>query len=303
MKVQKTKVPLLIIFSSLLVLCSINFSFSQDKNSALAYFKNINKDIYVFDYEGANLTILSGNDGLLIVDAGEMDKIKYNYSLIKNEFRTNVKYVINTHYHYDVVGGNKKFSDNGAIIIAHENTRKRMMEKWVPPKIQSAYFPEIVEPYSPDFLPDICFANSMELFLNNEIINLKYLPGGHSNTDIIVHFEKSNIIHVGDLYMPTGFPPFEGPIEEYLSQIDEIIELSNDSTIIVPGHGSISGKSELIKFRDVLSIGAKRIIALKQEGKTIDEVIKIAPLEGLLPFKSEIPESVFIFCVFQVHDK
>jgi len=256
----------------------------------------IAEGIYLHSSKDANITIVQGEEGLLIIDTGYPDRASYTDSLIRSTFKKNVKYIINTHLHFDHVGGNFQFSDSTTTIIAHENTRERMMEEWSVPKMHTVEFP-VIPPYPDEFLPDICFSESMQVHINGDILNLVKMPNGHSNSDIVVQFQEANIIVTGDLFISIGFYPFECTIAEYLLEIDQLISMCNDATIIIPGHGPVSDLKGLQLYRKALQIGADRINTLKSEGKTLEEVIASQPLNGLME-KSTMPEEVFIYCCY-----
>jgi len=132
-------------------------------------------------------------------------------------FTNHVKYVVNTHYHFDHVGGNALLSNGGAFIVAHKNTRMGMMKEWkVPeiPEIPDLRFP-VIPPFSEEYLPDLCFNDSINIHINDELIRCIHIPGGHSDGDIVVEFKGANVIHTGDLFLKNIFPPFEGTTERH----------------------------------------------------------------------------------------
>jgi cyclase len=262
-------------------------------NESVSVFKQVKEGIY----SGANVTISYGNDGLLIIDTGSLRAAAYTDSVVRATFKGPVKYIINTHMHFDHVGGNNLLSADGAVIISHENTRRRMLEEWIPPEIPGVKYPKL-SPYNDEYLPKVCFSDSIKIYFNDEIIKIIHIPEGHSDGDAIVIFQNANAIQTGDLYLSNGFPPLEGTIEGYLAAVDEIIKMCDENTIVIPGHGPLSDREGLIGYRNMLSIGADRIHKLKSQGMTLEEVISAAPLKGLLDRKSMVPESVFIYCVY-----
>jgi glyoxylase-like metal-dependent hydrolase (beta-lactamase superfamily II) len=170
-----------------------------------------------------------------------------------------------------------------------------MMQEWKAPEIPDTSFP-VIPPFSKEFLPEICFNDSIEIYFNNEVIKFIHYPGGHSDGDAIVFFTESNVIHMGDLFLTEAFPPVSD-IEIYVKVLDQVIETCDENTIVIPGHGNISDKQGLISYKEMISEAAKRVLSLKSEGKTFEEILVLNPLVDLIE-KSWIPESLFIYCIY-----
>jgi cyclase len=283
-----------------LILSCINSLYSQEKDIPENVAFKITDGVYVHERWGANMTISSGKDGLLIIDTGYPGSAVYSDSIIREGFQKPVKYVVNTHMHFDHVGGNNRFSEEGAIIVAHENTRKRLLKGWNPPEIPEA--PELkyptIPPYPEEYLPDLCFYDSVHIHINDQHIDCIHIPDGHSDCDVVVVFRNKNIIHTGDLFLSNSFPPIEGTTQGYLAAVEHIIGMCDENTIVIPGHGPISNKDGLSKYHEMLSVAANRINTLKSEGKNLQEIIDSNPLEGLLQGESYAPEKLFIYCVY-----
>jgi cyclase len=250
--------------------------------------------IYIHHTDGFYITIFSGKEGLLIIDTGFKGALPD--SLILSEFKKPVKYIINSHYHFDHVGGNKKFAQDGTIIIGQINTRKEMQKVWQKPAILN--FP-ILQPYEEESLPDICFSDSLEIYFNNEIIKLFHVPDAHTNNDIIVFFQKANAIHTGDLFLTlNGFPPFEGSFEGLINAMDFLIRKCDEKTIVIPGHGSVSNREGIIQYKEVLITASNRINKLKGEEKSYEDIVKENPLRGLLSGEKLLNDDMFIYSVY-----
>jgi len=256
--------------------------------------------LYVHERWGANITINSDKDGLLIIDTGYPGSAEYSDSTIRAGFHKPVKYVINTHYHYDHVGGNALLSNGGAIIVAHKNTRMRMMKEWkVPeiPEIPDLRVP-VIPPFSEEYLPDLCFNDSIDIHINDELVRCIHIPGGHSDCDVVVQFKDANVIHTGDLFFKNSFPPIEGTIDRYLAAVERIIGMCDENTIVIPGHGPISDRKGLKEYYEILSTASNRINSLKSEGKSLKEVIDSNPLVGAQLGESYAFKEIFIYCVY-----
>lgn len=134
------------------------------------------------------------------------------------------------------------------------------------------------------------------MIFNNEVIKFIHVPGGHSDGDAIVFFTKSNVIHMGDLFLTGAFPPVTD-IKIYINVLEHIIETCDEKTIIIPGHGNVSDKNGLISYKELISTAAKRVLSLKSEGRSFEEILAAKPITDLLE-NSWIPESLFIYCIY-----
>jgi len=296
MKTIKYSLSVKILFFTLILSVSIpELINAQDNEIKPPVAIKVKDGIYIHKSANANITISSGEGGLLIIDTGVTSRATKSDSLIRAGFKKPIKYILNTHSHFDHVQGNNEFAKEGAIIISSVKTREGMMREWNVTGIPDVNFP-IIPPFSNEFLPEICFNDSIEMYFNNEVIKFIHFPGGHSDGDAIVLFTKSNVIHMGDLFLTEAFPPVSD-IEIYTNVLEHVIQTCDENTIVIPGHGNISDKQGLISYKKMISEAAKRVLTLKSEGKTFEEVLALNPLVDLIE-KSWIPESLFIYCIY-----
>ena len=184
--------------------------------------------------------------------------------------------MINTHWHFDHTGGNENFGKDGAIIVSHNNVRKRMSKEG----FIKAFNKTI--PAAPKVaLPIITFNDEINFYFNNEEIEVLHQKNAHTDGDSIIFFKSSNVVHTGDIYF-NGFYPFidsssQGSMNGIITSVNYILSRINDETKIIPGHGKLSNKKELISYRDTLIILRDRMQALIKEGKSIDEIIAMKP--------------------------
>jgi glyoxylase-like metal-dependent hydrolase (beta-lactamase superfamily II) len=189
-----------------------------------------------------------------------------------------VKHLINTHWHFDHTDGNEWLHSEGAEIIAHENTRKRLsvdtrVEMW-----------DFNFPASPaGALPTQVFSNEHELHLNGTTLKLKYYPPAHTDSDISVEFTDADILHVADTWW-NGYYPFidystGGSIDGSILAAEANVKRVTNKTIIIPGHGPVGDRKQMIEFRDMLVTIREKVAALKKQGRSLDEVIAAKPTE------------------------
>ena len=296
MKTLKDTQLIKVLYFTLILSLSIpEFIYAQDSEISPPVASKVKDGIYMHKSGNANITISSGEDGLLIVDTGLTNRAVKSDSLIRAGFKKPIKFILNTHYHFDHVQGNNVFAKEGAVIISSVKTREGMMKEWKVTGIPDVSFP-VIPPFTKEFLPEVCFNDSIEIYFNNEVIKFIHFPGGHSIGDAIVFFTESNVIHMGDLFLTEAFPPVSD-IKIYVNVLEHVIKICDENTIVIPGHGNISDRQGLISYKEMISEAAKRILSLKSEGKTFEEVLALNPLDGLIE-KTWIPESLFIYCIY-----
>lgn len=300
-----TKRYLGIIAFVLLFLCQSGFTQElQISQTTQPQAVKIADGLYVLEESGCNITVLIGPDGILVIDTGYNRQAENNRARIAAISKDPIRFVLNTHYHYDHVGGNGMFAKEGAIIIAHENARMHMTNEWKIPEILDMKWPTI-PPYPEDYLATLIFKNHMTIHFNGDIVQTKHIPGGHSDSDAIVIFPKSNVIHTGDLYLSHSFPIIDifhgGSVSGYITAIDKIIGLCDEETKIIPGHGPISNLEDMRAYRGMLITARDRISKLMKDGKTLEEVVAADPTAGLFKDGQEswLPPKIFVYCVYQ----
>lgn len=240
----------------------------------------IKNGIYMLMGKGGNIGLCVGEDGVFMIDdqfAPLTTKIKKAISKISKK---PIKFVINTHWHYDHTGGNENLGKDSVIIVSHDKVRQRMSKdgfiKAFNAKIPAA---------SKIALPVITFNDAISFYLNNEDIEIIHQENAHTDGDSVVFFKTSNVIHTGDIYF-NGFYPFidessAGSIDGIIKAVNYILTKVDDNTKIIPGHGELSNKKELINYRDTLIILRDRMRKLIKEGKTLEEVLALKPNSDL----------------------
>lgn len=232
------------------------------------------------DGVAGNIGVYENPDGLVLVDDQWVELMPKVKNLLASFSDKEVKYVINTHFHYDHTDGNKVLGKEGAIIISHDNIRKRLAEK------QVLSLSNLVQnPYPSYALPFITFSESLTLHEPNEKIKIMHVKNAHTDGDSFIKFIESNVIHTGDLFVRYGFPYIDdnngGNIYGMIEATDIILGHTNDSTKIIPGHGPISNRTDLISYRNMLQNVVTRIQDGIQNNLTIQQIEKQKPLEHL----------------------
>ncbi|MBL8522045.1 MAG: MBL fold metallo-hydrolase [Betaproteobacteria bacterium] len=231
---------------------------------------------YVLFGAGGNIGVSVGEDALFIIDDQFAPLTPKILDALKALTDKPVKFVLNTHFHSDHTGGNENLGKGGAIIVAHDNVRKRLSSEQLIAFL-NAKSPALSKPG----LPVITFAADTTFHINGDEINAFHMPNAHTDGDAIIHFRKSNVIHMGDTFF-NGFYPFidtssGGHPDGVIAVADRVIALSDDNTRIIPGHGPVCDKKDLKVYRDMLATIWGRVQKLAKEGKSLDDIIAAKP--------------------------
>ncbi len=229
---------------------------------------------------GGNIGLSVGADGAFLIDdqyAPLTDKIK---AAVSAQTDQPIRFVVNTHWHGDHTGGNEHMGEAGAIIVAHENVRKRMStEQFL--KAFNMRRP----PSPPGALPVVTFTDAVTFHWNGDDIRVFHVAPAHTDGDAVIHFQKANVIHAGDTFFNGMYPFIDtstgGSLDGMIAAADRILALADDATKIIPGHGPLANKADLIAYRDMLDTVRARIREMIQAGKTRDEVVAAKPTADL----------------------
>ena len=244
---------------------------AQDFSQVEIKTHRITDSIYMLEGAGGNIGVFVGEDGIFMIDdqfAPLTEKIKAAVA----EIRTGpVRFIINTHWHFDHTGGNENFGKAGSIIVAHENVRKLLSEDQM---IEA--FNREVKALSPEGLPVITFTRDIDFHLNEERIHVFHVANAHTNGDAIIHITKGNVVHMGDVFFNGMYPFIDvqhgGNIEGLIKACDRVLGMVDESTRIIPGHGPICGKADLQIYRDMLAAIRDNVKTMLAQGLSLDEV-------------------------------
>ncbi|WP_429132735.1 MBL fold metallo-hydrolase [Ensifer sp. 4252] len=233
--------------------------------------------VSILEGSGGNIAVLTGADGKVLIDGGITASRPRLLEALAGLGKEPIRHLINTHWHFDHTDGNEWLNAEGAAILAHENTRKHLMEVV---KVEDWDFEFPRPPLAA--VPSETVGDEMSLKLDKSTLMLKHHPNAHTDGDISVSFGEANIVHTGDLYW-NGIYPFidystGGGIDGTIKAVEDILSKVTAETIVIPGHGHpLSKKSELDDYRTMLVDIRGNVAKLKTEGKPIDEVIAAKP--------------------------
>ena len=286
---------LFVISGNLLVLVFVVFVLF-DRASAAEKLTQIAENIYAYvdaknssknNSFGANAGIIIGKDGIVVVDtmisAKEAKRFIQDIRAISDK---PIRYVVNTHYHFDHVFGNSEFAKLGAVIIAHENAKKAMensTEKTLEHIGEYGFTPEDMEGTTPAY-PVLTYGDRMTIDIGGQQIELIHAPHSHTNGDTLVYLSDKKVLFAGDILF-TNYHPFlgEGNIEEWVKELDTI--KSMDIEKIIPGHGPLSGKNDLEDMKEYILIFDQKAKELASESDDVQKIV--TAIQKVLPQRSE----------------
>jgi cyclase len=241
---------------------------------------HVAENVYMLMGAGGNLGLSVGDDGALLIDSEYAQLTEKVTAAVKDVCNTPIRFVINTHWHFDHVGGNENLAKAGAVIVAHENVRKRMSTEQV-----LGALGRHVPPSPAGALPVITYADALTFHWNGDEVQLLHVEPAHTDGDSFAHFRKANVLHVGDVYFNGMYPFIDtnagGSIDGMIKAVGRALKLADDKTKIIPGHGPLSGAAELREYREMLATARDRVQALVKQGKSRDEVIAAKPTKDL----------------------
>jgi glyoxylase-like metal-dependent hydrolase (beta-lactamase superfamily II) len=231
---------------------------------------------------GGNVVVLNGADGKLMGDTFVQPAWPHLKDALDAIGKAPVKTAIDTHWHFDHSDNNASLRAAGATLVAHVNTKKRMSE------MHTLAVLNLTFPPSPaNALPQQTFQQSHKITMNGETVSLVHIPPAHTDSDIYIHFEKANVIQAGDVFFNGMFPYIDdgtgGSVSGMIGAATKLLAVADNNTKIVPGHGPLGNKADLMKFRDMLTTVRGRLQKLKSAGKTMDEAVAAKPLDDLDP--------------------
>ena len=266
------------LFAVILPLQFLNVVAAQDFDNIEITATQVTDSIYMLQGSGGNIGVSVGDDGTFIIDdqfAPLTDKISAAIGELTDQ---PVEFVVNTHFHFDHSDGNENFGRAGAYIVAQDNSRKRMeVDHVVNGRPQPAYG-EVGQ-------PKITFFDAMRFYYNGHTIDLIHTGIGHTDGDAQIYFREANVIHTGDMFVRYGLPfidqPNGGSTDGMIDALWNIAGIIDDETIIIPGHGQLSSRADLLDFRNMLMTMRTRIKAAVAEGLTADQMVAGNPAQGL----------------------
>lgn len=225
--------------------------------------------LYVIYGSGGNIGMSAGEEGVFLIDDQFAPLTEAILAAIKEVNDGEVHFLINTHHHGDHTGGNENFGKMGTVIVAHDNVRGRLVAAGDKPDAA---------------IPVITFNDQASIFINGIEARAIHFDNAHTDGDSVIYFEEQNLIHMGDIFFRARFPFIDvdsgGSINGTIHAVKTMIDMSNENTVIIPGHGEVGDKAALLDYYNMLTTIRDRVQALIDEGATLEAVLAAKPAEG-----------------------
>jgi len=251
-------------------------SAQQDFSKVEIQTEKLADTVYMMTGAGGNLGVSVGEDAVFVIDDQFAPLTPKIQAAIAKLTSKPVKFVLNTHWHFDHTGGNENLGKAGAIIIAHENVRKRLSTEGF---IEFLGMKTKAEPKIA--LPIATFTRNVTFHLNDDELVVTHVAHAHTDGDSIVEFKKSKVVHMGDAFFNKLYPFIDtssgGTVAGVLAAADRVLKTAGEDTKIIPGHGPLGSKADLKAYRDMLAAVSGNIRGQIKAGKTLEQVVASKP--------------------------
>lgn len=245
---------------------------AQNFDSVQVRAQHVAGGVHMLAGAGGNVGLVVGDDAVFVVDDQYAPLTPKILAAIRSITAQPVRFVLNTHWHFDHTGGNENMGKAGALLVAHDNVRRRM---------SSDQFIEALNRREPaaarGALPVVTFTDAVSFHLNGDSVVATHVPPAHTDGDAIVHFTRANVVHMGDLFVSAGFPFVDrssgGSIDGIIGAAAKVLGITNTATKIIPGHGPLADRARLQAYHDMLVTMRDRMRREIAARRTIEQVL------------------------------
>lgn len=238
--------------------------------------EKIRPNVFVLEGSGGNITVLEGADGLLLVDSGIALSRKQLEKALSGIGNGRLRYVVNTHWHWDHTDGNGWMHAKGAVVIAHPNAIKHLAST-----IRVQEWGHTFTPIPAKDRPTQAVSGTRIVAIDGDQAHIQAYPPGHTDGDLFVYFQKADVLATGDTFWNRQYPFIDyvagGGINGMIRATDVSLSIAKPNTRIVPGHGPVASRADLLAYRNMLVDVRNRIRTMKAAGKSLKQVIEAKP--------------------------
>jgi cyclase len=244
---------------------------------------------------GGNIGVSYGEDGNVLIDDQYAPLTERIVAAVATLDPDPIRFVINTHWHGDHVGGNEALGGRGAVIVAHDNVRRRMSAgqmlrgRQVPPSPRGA-------------LPVVTFAEGVTFHLNGDTIRVVHVANAHTDGDAFIRWTGANVLHMGDTYFNGTLPFIDlesgGSVDGLIAALDLALGMTDERTRIIPGHGPVASRSDLVSYRNLIRSVRDRVAAEIAAGRSLDQVQALGLADTYGSTSDFIPPRTFIASIY-----
>ncbi len=223
---------------------------------------------------GGNIGVSHGSDGNVLID-DQFSTLTPKITAAVAELNPNpIRFVINTHWHFDHAGGNENFGKAGSVIVAHDNVRTRMSTDQVIGALNYDFPPSPKEA-----LPVVTFAEGVTFHLNEDVLQVVHVAAAHTDGDAFVKWEEANVLHTGDVFNRSGAPFIDrssgGTAAGLSAAMDVALSLADENTKVIPGHGPVGTRADMVAYRDELNLAIARVTSEYNAGKSLQQILEL----------------------------
>jgi glyoxylase-like metal-dependent hydrolase (beta-lactamase superfamily II) len=254
------------------------------------------------DAAGGRIGVLAGPDGVLMIDSQYVQLVDKVLAAVRRIDRGPIRYLVNTHVHRDHTAGNAFFAKQGAVIFAREELRESMVKL---SKAPNASGNPVANPAG---FPVITYGmgDPVRIYMNNEVVQFIPIRAAHTGGDTNIKFEKANVLFIGDFYRNYGYPFIDlnngGTLKGMLEGLDATMKSADANTKLIPGHGTIIKRDDIIPYRDMVVAVTDKVGGMIAQGKSLEEVLAAkvtAPYDAKTAGGTDSSAVRFVTAVYQ----
>lgn len=270
-----------VVLASCVALAAAPLGAQQNFDTVQVRSQRVAEGLYMLTGAGGNIGVSLGDDGTLLVDDQFAPLTARIQAAVRALTSQGVKYLINTHWHGDHVGGNENFGTAGVVLIAHDNVRERMSKDQV-----MARFNNQKVPAAPKVaLPVVTFPETVSVHVNGEDIVAFHVRHAHTDGDVMVKFTKANVVHAGDVYVRYGYPFIDegsgGTLLGMIAANQWLLKATNAETKYIPGHGALATRADVEAFVKMLVTIRDRVQTAIAAKTSLQALLAAKPLADL----------------------
>lgn len=260
---------------------SLDFHFPDWKTVPIAD-HDLGGGVHMLESFGGNMGVIASRDGIFVVDAEYPEMTERLRAIIARISSRPVRFVVNTHYHWDHAGGDGNWARGGATIVSSTETRAHIVALQTAGSNGSG-------PYVPDpaGVPTLTTGGQMTFHVGDETVEVTHLPPTHTDGDLLIRYVKADVIQTGDAFFKGFYPDIDidhgGSIDGMIAMCDRLYAMAGPATKIIPGHGGMATRDDARVYGDMLRTVRDRVARGIAEGKTMKQLIAAHPLADLDP--------------------
>lgn len=252
---------------------------AQDLDAVQIRTERVGDGVWVLFGQGGNIGVSAGPDGVFLIDDQFAPLTPKILEAVRALTQESVRFVFNTHWHGDHTGGNENLGRAGALIVAHENVRRRMSVDQVLERVGRPVDTTRAAPQAA--LPVVTFTEDVTFHLNGDELHAFHVEDAHTDTDAVVHFRRANVVHMGDTFFRGRFPFIDtasgGSIDGLIAGVGRALAVMDADTRVIPGHGEVGSREDLRAYRDALKTMRDRVARMMAAGSSLEEVQAARP--------------------------